>query len=550
MRIIKIVMVAATLLFSFINVALSFAQQGLHTPTADEATTLVSPVMFDNVVLFYVRGIKSFPADERAKGIEERIEKIATDPAITIESITSVEADISTNLVADGRPIMSIFDIDASSEGVSRDLLTKAYLQKLRTSIEKYRVERSPERLIKNGLYALLSTAVFIFFIRLLLWLFKKLNALIETRYKAKIHALHIQSLEIIQAERIFTGLTSALKFLRLVLALVLLYFYLNLALSLFPWTRPLASSLFDYALVPLRTIGYGFLRYIPNLIFIIIFVIFMRYVLKVMQMFFTAIESETIKFVGFDKDWAKPTYRIARLLILAFAAVVIYPHVPGSESPAFKGITIFLGVLFSLGSSSVISNYIAGYTMTYRRAFKVGDRIRVNDITGDVYEIRLLVTHLRTIKNEEVIIPNSTILNSHIVNYSSLSREKGLIIHTEVTIGYDAPWRQVHAMLLEAAQRTGRLLEDPPPFVLQKSLDDFYVRYELNAYIDAPYMMANIYSELHKNIQDCFNEYGVQIMSPHYEGDPSGIKVVPKSGWYKPPAKPPGGEETRADIS
>jgi small-conductance mechanosensitive channel len=513
----------------------------MQTPAADELATKMSPVKLDSEVLFYVRGIKTFPSHERAKGIEERIEKIAADPAIKIESITSVETDISINLVADGKPIMSIFDVDASAGGVPRELMAKAYLQKLRTSIEKYRKERSTESLVRNGLYALLATAVVILLFRILLRVFRRLNALIETRYKAKIHTLKIQSLELIQSERIFAGLTGALKFLRLVLVFVLLYFYLNVVLSLFPWTRPLALSLFDYALVPLQTMGYGVLQYMPNLVFIIIFVVIMRYVLKVMLLFFTAIESETIKFTGFDKDWAKPTYRIVRLLTLAFAAVVIYPHIPGSDSPAFKGITIFLGVLFSLGSSSVISNYIAGYTMTYRRAFRVGDRIKVNDITGDVTEIRLLVTHLRTIKNEEVIVPNSTILNSHIVNYSTLAREKGLIIHTEVTIGYDAPWRQVHAMLREAAQRTEGLLKDRPPFVLQKSLDDYYVRYELNAYTDSPLKMATIYSELHKNIQDCFNEYGVQIMSPHYVSDPSTVKIVPKSDWYRKPAQPEG---------
>jgi small-conductance mechanosensitive channel len=546
MRTIKSLMMAATLFFVFAHGALSFAQQSPQTPMADESAVQVSPVRLDHEILFYVRGIQSFPADERAKAIEQRLEKIAADPAIKIDSITSVETDISTNLLADGKLIMSIFDLDAASEGVPKEIVARAHIHKLRMSIEKYRNERSPERLVKNGLYALLATAVFIFLFRLLLLLFRWFNALIETRYKAKIHALHIQSLEIIQAERIFAGLRGALKFLRLVLMFLLLYIYLNLVLSLFLWTRPLAVSLFDYAVFPLRTIGHGFIQYIPNLIFIVVFIVVIRYALKVMQMFFTAIESGTIKFAGFDKDWSKPTYRIVRLLVIAFAAVVVYPHVPGSESPAFKGITIFLGVLFSLGSSSVISNYIAGYTMTYRRAFRVGDRIRVNDITGDVIEIRLLVTHLRTIKNEEVIVPNSTILNSHIVNYSSLAREKGLILHTEVTIGYDAPWRQVHAMLLDAAQRTDRLLKDPPPYVLQKSLDDFYVRYELNAYTDAPHMMANIYSELHKNIQDSFNEYGVQIMSPHYEGDPSGTKVVPKTDWYKTPARPSSGGEDR----
>jgi small-conductance mechanosensitive channel len=439
---------------------------------------------------------------------------------------------------------MSIFDVDAALDGVSRQVLAKAYIAKLRTSIEKYRKDRSKESLVKNALFALLATVIFIVSLKLLLWLLRKLNALVEARYKAKIHALHIQSLEFIHAERIWATLTGTVKVIRLVLTFVLLYFYLDVVLSLFPWTRLLAANLLDYALVPLRTMWNGLLKYIPNLIFIIIFVIIVRYVLKLTHLFFSAIESETIKFAGFDKDWAKPTYKAVRLLLIVFAAVVMYPHIPGSESPAFKGISIFLGVLFSLGSSSAISNIIAGYTMTYRRAFKVGERIKVDDITGDVTEIRLLVTHLRTIKNEEIIIPNSKILNSEIVNYNTYARERGLILHTTVGIGYEVPWRQVEAMLMLAAERTPGILKDPKPFVLQKSLGDFAVTYELNVYIDDPHNMAQIYSDLHKNILDAFNEYGVQIMTPAYEGDPDQLKVVPKDQWFAAPAQPPQNKE------
>ena len=543
-RISKSIVIAVCLILSIIIASVSLAQSGQQITSSEEPDTKVAPIRIDDMVLFYVRGIKAFPAGDRAEAIEERIKKLAADPAVEIDSITSVESKMSTDLVADGRPIMSIFDVDASLEGVPRQILAKAYITKLRTSIEKYRKDRITESLIKNALFALLATVIFIVSLKLLLWLLRKLNAVIESRYKAKIHALHIQSLEFIHAERIWTTLTGAVKVIRLVLTFVLLYFYLHVVLSLFPWTRLLAANLLGYALVPLQIMGKALVKYIPNLIFIVIFVIIMRYVLKAIQMFFAAIESESIKFAGFDKDWAKPTYKAVRLLMIVLAAVVIYPHVPGSDSPAFKGISIFLGVLFSLGSSSAISNIIAGYTMTYRRAFKVGDRIKVDDITGDVTEIRLLVTHLRTIKNEEIIIPNSKILNSEVVNYSTFARDRGLILHTTVGIGYEVPWRQVDAMMNLAAERTPRLLREPKPFVLQKSLGDFAVTYELNVYVDNPHGMAQIYSELHKNILDAFNEHGVQIMTPAYEGDPDQPKVVPKDQWFAAPAQPPENKE------
>jgi small-conductance mechanosensitive channel len=261
---------------------------------------------------------------------------------------------------------------------------------------------------------------------------------------------------------------------------------------------------------------------------------------LKLLKLYFVEIGRGMIGLRGFDPDWAIPTFRILRLLVIAFAVVVAYPHVPGSHSEAFKGVSILLGVIFSLGSSSVVSNLIAGYTMIYRRAFKVGDRIKIANVIGDVTEMRLQVTHLRSVKNEEITIPNSTILNSVVINFSKLARERGLILHTIVGIGYETPWRQVEAMLLEAAARTPRLLREPPPFVLQRSLDDFAVKYELNVYSDKPQESLKLYSALHRNILDLFNEHGVQIMTPAYERDPESPKVVPRDQWYAPPSEPP----------
>jgi len=257
-----------------------------------------------------------------------------------------------------------------------------------------------------------------------------------------------------------------------------------------------------------------------------------------VMRLYFSGLEHGTIALAGFDREWALPTYKIARWLIIAFALVVAYPYIPGSGSEAFKGVSIFLGVVISLGSSSVIANLIAGYAMIYRRAFKVGDRILVKDLTGDVTDIRLMVTHLRTVKNEEIVVPNSEILNSYVINYSTLARSRGLILHTTVGIGYETPWRQVEAMLRLAAERTPGLLKEPAPFVLQKSLGDFAVTYELNAYCDDPTRMAPLYTSIHQNVLDVFNEHGVQIMTPAYEGDPDVPKVVRKDQWYLAPAK------------
>jgi small-conductance mechanosensitive channel len=290
----------------------------------------------------------------------------------------------------------------------------------------------------------------------------------------------------------------------------------------------------------PLLTMGRAVLGWIPDLAFLVLLVLVTRLFLRLVHLFFLEIERGALKFETFDAEWAMPTYRLARIFVIAFAVVVAFPYIPGSSTGAFKGVSLFVGVLFSLGSSSIIGNVIAGYTMTYRRAFRNGDVIRVGDVVGHVTHTRLLVTNVRTTKNVEVVIPNSLILSSHVVNYSSFARSAGLILHTTVGIGYEIPWRQVEAMLQMAAGRTEGLRREPAPFVLQTALGDFAVTYELNVYCDSPREMPRLYTALHRNILDVFNEHGVQIMTPAYEGDPAEPKIVPRERWHTPPAEPP----------
>jgi small-conductance mechanosensitive channel len=301
----------------------------------------------------------------------------------------------------------------------------------------------------------------------------------------------------VVRAERIKMVLTFGLKIIRLVIFLGIFYFYLNLLLSFFPRTEAFGDKLFNFTFGSLKTVGISIWEKIPGLFVLAVIVLITLYILKLMRLFFVEIEKGTITLKGFYPEWARPTFNICRLLVIAFAAVMAFPYIPGSNSIAFKGVSIFIGVLFSLGSTSFIANILAGYSLTYRRVFRVGDRVKIADFIGDVVEMRLNVTHLKTTKNEEIIVPNSMIVNSHVINYSSLAREKGLILHTAVTIGYDAPWRQVHALLLMAAERTPGLLQEPAPFVHQKSLDDFYVTYELNVYTDRPLEMARLYQNM-----------------------------------------------------
>ena len=415
-----------------------------------DATTDVAraAVTLDGEVLFRVRGVTAYPAERRALTISGRIEAIAADRSVSPYTLRVVEATDRSNLLAGDRLVMSVGDADAKIEGVSRQQLAELIRRKVAEAIASYREDRSARVLLVNTIYALGATLAAVLLLFGFRRAFRRLDSVAERRFKSRIDALELRSRQLIQAQQLQVILHGLVKMLRVLSVLVIVYVYLNVVLSLYPWTRPLAQRLFLIVLNPLRTMGAAFLDALPNLVFIGLLIIVIRYVLKFIRLFFAGIDQATITVSGFDREWAWPTYKIVRLLVIVFALVVAYPYIPGSESEAFKGVSIFLGVIFSLGSSSFIANMIAGYTMIYRRAYKVGDRIQVNDISGDVVDMRLQVTHLRTIKNEEIVVPNSLILNSHIINYSTLAQSRGLILHTTVGIGYETSWRQVEAML------------------------------------------------------------------------------------------------------
>jgi small-conductance mechanosensitive channel len=508
---------------------------------ADEVEVSGYPVVLGDQTLFFIKEVKGLSAKERAKSFSNRLEEIAEDVSVPIASITVVHYESPLTLVgAGGKLLLTILDEDAKAESKTRLELANERVETLRKAVEKYRRDFGIKSIFVGSLFILIATVGLLFLLIFLNKLHHRVDRKISEWVESKKISVHIQKFEIVRADRIRMFIMTLIKISRLVVFILLLYIYAHLSLGFLPWTRTFADQLLDYILGPLQTIGSAVWAKVPGLIFLAIIILITVYVEKTLRHFFNEVEKGTITLKGFYPEWARPTYRICRFLVVAFAAVMAFPYIPGSDSLAFKGISIFIGVLFSLGSTSFIANILAGYSLTYRRVFSVGDRVKIADFTGDVVETGLQVTHLQTIKNEEIIVPNSMIVNSHVINYSSLARKKGLILHTTVSIGYDAPWRQVHAMLLMAAEKTAGLLREPAPFVLQKSLDDFYVTYELNAYTDTPQGMARVYSELHKNIQDAFNEYGVQIMSPAYESDPDRPKIVPKDRWYAPPAKTP----------
>ncbi|MRR21381.1 mechanosensitive ion channel family protein, partial [bacterium] len=492
----------------------------------------LAPVKVDGIVLFNVRGMSSFTAEQRAAAISKRIKNAAADQAVSADSLRTITEGDHLAIYAEGNFLMNVYDQDSEVEQISTETLAYINSQKIRETIKLYRLDRSRPVLIQKSINALIALIIQALALVLILWLFRLLSRVFQNRITARIDNLETQSFSLIRANQIWKIYNSLIRLIRIIIIVVFVAFSLDYLLGLFPWTKNVSNYFLKLLGDPFVSMGKGLLQFLPDLAFLVVLYFVVRYLLKLSRLLFKGIQEGGITVNKFDPDWAMPTYRIFRIFVVVFAVIIAYPYIPGSDSSAFKGISVFIGVLFSLGSSSFISNLIAGYSMTYRGAFKTGDRIQIGDHVGFVEEQEVLVTRLRTIKNEEVIIPNSTMLNSNIINYTKKARDRGLIIHTTVGIGYETPWRMVEAMLKEAADRTEGLLKEPPPFVLQLSLGDFAVNYEINAYTNDTLHLKRLYTLLHQNILDVFNENNVQIMTPRYESDPNSPKVVPQEQW------------------
>jgi small-conductance mechanosensitive channel len=512
------------------------------TAAAPEVEIPTAPVQVDGRTLIRVRGTTSFPAEERAGLIAGRIVGVARDATVSLESIVVTPVPIGLEIRAGETLLMTLIPADAALESVQLRSLGEMHRRRITAAIEQYRTERDPKRLLRGLGLALAATLAFVALVLVVNRVFRRISGALERLLAARIERLPSGARQLVQVRQVRELTAGTLRGLRWAALLALFYLWLQFLLSQFPWTRVLSERLLAVLIDPLEQMGAGFIAFVPNLVFLIMLAAVTRYGLRLLQLGFTAVERRNLTVGSFEPEWAIPAFKLVRVLVIALALVMAYPYLPGSGSEALKGISVFGGLMFSLGASVAVSNVLAGYLNTFGRVFRVGDVVQVGDVRGQVVQIRLMTTRLRTAKNEEVTLPNATVISNHVVNYSALAQSNGLILHTEVGIGYETPWRQVHAMLEEAARRTPELQREPPPFILQRKLGDFAVVYELNAYASTASGMLLTYSRLHQNILDVFNENDVQIMTPAYEGDPEKPKVVPKEQWFTAPAKPPTG--------
>ena len=494
------------------------------------------PVIAEGDTLFYLftkRG--GYAPQQRAQMTGAAIEEIGKRFNLRPDSVSIDHSDIVSDLMYGNKVLLSLTDQDALWEGVSRDSLAKERRQNVITKLHEMKAEHSVWRMAKRILYFLLVIVGQYLLFRLTNWLFRKLKVRILRLKDTKIKPVSIQGYELLDAQKQANLLVFLAGIGRYILMGIQLVITVPLIFIIFPQTEGLAYRLLGYIWNPIRNIFVDIIDYIPNLFTSVVIWYAVKYLVRMVLYLAREIEAGRLKFNGFYPDWAMPTFHIVRFLLYAFMIAMIYPYLPGSKSGVFQGISVFVGLIVSLGSSTVIGNIIAGLVITYMRPFKMGDRIKLNDTTGDIIEKTPLVTRIRTPKNEVVTVPNSFIMSSHTVNYSTSAREYGLIIHSEVSIGYDVPWRQVNQILIDAALNTPGVVDDPRPFVLETSLSDWYPVYQINAYIKEAHKMAQIYSDLHQTIQDKFNEAGIEIMSPHYMAVRDGNETtIPKDDLSK----------------
>lgn len=495
------------------------------------------PVIVDDDTLFYFYAKRGgHTPQQRAENVANDITALGKRFNLKPDSLYIESSDIVTDVMYDNKVIVSFTDQDGLWEGCTRDQLAAdkrlVILEKLKVMKEEHGFLQLCKRV---AYFVLVLVGQFLLFWGTN-WLFRRVKVRIIKLRNTRLKPFSIQDYELLDTHKQVKLLIFLASLVRYAFMLLQLLLSVPLLFSIFPQTKNLAFQLFSYIWNPVKSILVGIVSYIPNLFTIFVICLAIRYLVRLFRYLAGEVQSERLKLRGFYPDWAIPTYHIIRFLLYAFMIAMIYPYLPGSNSGVFQGISVFVGLIVSLGSSTVIGNIIAGLVITYMRPFKIGDRIKLNDTTGNVIEKTPLVTRIRTPKNEVVTIPNSFVMSSHTVNFSQSAREYGLIIHSEVSIGYDVPWRKVNKLLIEAALNTPGVVDDPRPFILSTSLNDWYPVYQVNAYIKDADKLAQIYSDLHQSIQDRFNEEGIEIMSPHYMAVRDGnASTLPPKGETEP---------------
>lgn len=479
--------------------------------------TTGAPVVINKDTLFrlYARKGGMLP-ETRAANVEECIMALGKSISLFTDSIFVYEGDFSSDVMAGETIIISITDNDGLWQNMSRQQLAQEYCALISEKVSELHDVYGLKQKIKGLLMVLLIIVIQIFLIRLTNHLYNTWRLRLARKLLKWMRPVDLNGYEMFTIHRQGIILLVTFRILRIVAIFLQLLFTIPLLFSSFPETKSFTYTIFSYIWNPIRDIFGAIINFLPNLFQIIVIILCFRYFIKGVKYILNEIAEERLKINGFYADWAHPTFYIVRILAYSFMLVMIWPLLPGSGSGVFEGVSVFIGIIISLGSSSIVGNVMAGMVMTYMRPFHVGDFISYGDIQGFVIEKSVLVTRIRTRKNEVITIPNSNLLGSQTSNFTFAAKNYGVVVHTKVTIGYDEPWQKIRDLLLAAARDTNGLQKKPEPYVHVTALDDFYVEYEVNGFCRRAESLSEVYSELHRNILDRFHSNGVEIMSPH----------------------------------
>ena len=521
----------------FWNVALAVDLPAKPIEKNNDATLTVE----SREIVTFRSPVLGIEAQERMQRAYSRIEKQLNNGVQHRASMQPMPPGVLIQIDGAGSFYIAPTDIDPFQQE-TLDVVAKKALDNLTIAIVESHDSRSLDYMLRAAAYAIMATLLYL----LLLWMVRRIRILIETRIvafaDAKINQLGESSVQIVTRERIHWVFGRLVQVMFWLLILLLSYEWLSVVLAQFPLTRPWGENLNGYFVGLIVMLATSMLKAIPDLFTAVVIFVLARMATRGLSRFFGRIQSGKVQFSWLDPDVALPTKRIANMAIWLFALAMAYPYLPGANTEAFKGVSVLVGLMISLGASGLVGQVVSGLILTYTGIYRKGEFIHVLDYQGSIVELGMFTTRIRNGMGVELTLPNSLVLNNVTQNYSKTVKGEGFIVNTKVTIGYDTPWRQVQEILILAAQRTPGIIGLPAPKVFQTALSDFYPEYVLvcQAIPSDAQLRAEVMSQLHANIQDVFNEYGVQIMSPNYLSDPEHEKLVPKSEWFKAPARKP----------
>jgi len=501
-------------------------------------------VLWNRPIVVFRKAYAGRTPQERAERVQDHLGTLPFDAFTQPVRVTEFR-----NEFGDGRmievgqfPVFRIFrdDLDLES-GEALDTAAQQAADNLTAALRAYVEQRQWSRLVRGIIWSALATVLFVAFLWAVLRSRQALTRRLVAASSASLKRVSRWGLDVRQLTLRLS--TFAVRATATVLVAAAAYLWLTFVFVQFPYSEPWGTALGAFMLRLAATLAGGAIHAVPGLVTVVVILLLARGATRALSQTLLAVEHDRIRLPWVRPETADATRRILIVVIWVFALTVAYPYVPGSGSTAFKGISVLLGVMLSLGSAGVVNQVMSGLVVVYSRAFRIGDYVRIGDVEGTVSEIGTLSTKINNLRREEITIPNNVVVGTTATNFTRLAAQGGVVVSTAVTIGYDAPWRQVHAMLQLAAERTPGVCKTPPPRVVQRALSDFYVEYQLIADLEPRHQRPIVLSDLHANIQDVFNEHDVQILSPHFVGQPAAAVVVPQSKWFTPPAKAPGGE-------